>query len=241
MKHFRILSADEVADQPLAWPIVGHEVLGRGAVSNFVNDTVQTPAGQQMARQYLLHPGAVAVIALDADERIAVVRQYRHPVGFVLTEPPAGLLDADDTSALSAAQRELSEEAEIAAEDWRVLVDIFTTPGANQESLRIFLARDLAHVGRPDGFVLDHEEADMEICWVALSDLVDAVFAGQVQSPTMVTGVLALEAARKGGRLDALRRADAPWPARVVRDAHNETLATLTTDRAGVTDVGDSA
>lgn len=241
MKHFRVLSADEVGDQPLAWPIVGHEVLGRGAVSDFVNDTVETPAGEQMARQYLLHPGAVAVIALDAEQRVAVVRQYRHPVGFVLTEPPAGLLDTDDDSFLAAAQRELSEEAEIAADDWRVLVDIFTTPGANQESLRIFLARDLVHVGRPDGFVLDHEEADMEICWVALADLVDAVFAGRVQSPTMVTGVLALEAARLGGRLESLRPPEVPWPAREVRDAHNESLATLTGAGATLDPGGDPA
>ena len=64
-----------------------------------------------MQRQYLLHPGAVGVIAWDDADRIAVVRQYRHPVGFQLVEPPAGLLDADDESWLAAAQRELAEEA----------------------------------------------------------------------------------------------------------------------------------
>ena len=53
-------------------------------------DWVPTPDGEQMHRQYLLHPGAVAVIALDENDRIVVVRQYRHPVGFQLIEPPAG-------------------------------------------------------------------------------------------------------------------------------------------------------
>ena len=227
MTRFRVLAAAEVADQPVSWPVVRHDVLGRGAVSDFVNDTVATPTGEHMARQYLLHPGAVAVIAWDDEDRIAVVRQYRHPVGFQLTEPPAGLLDSDDESFAGAAQRELAEEAGLAASDWRVLVDIFTTPGANQESLRIFLARKLAFVGRPDGFVLDHEEADMEVCWVARADLVDAVFGGRVQSPTMVTGLLALEAARLGGRLESLRPADATWRARQVHALQKAALAEL--------------
>ncbi len=232
MTRFRVLTAAEAGDLPLCWPVVRHQVLGRGAVSDFVNDTVETPTGDLMARQYLLHPGAVAVIAWDDEDRIAVVRQYRHPVGFQLTEPPAGLLDSDDASFVGAAQRELAEETGLAASDWRVLVDIFTTPGANQESLRIFLARGLSHVGRPEGFVLDHEEADMEICWVPRADLVDAVFSGRVQSPTMVTGTLALEAARLGGRIDSLRRLDAPWRARKVHAQQKAALAALTSPDA---------
>lgn len=239
MTRFRVLTGAEVGDDALSWPVVDHTVLGKGAVSDFVNDTVETPLGERMARQYLLHPGAVAVIALDEEGRVAVVRQYRHPVGFQLTEPPAGLLDAEDDSFVAAAQRELAEEAGLAASDWRVLVDIFTTPGANQESLRIYLARGLSHVGRPAGFVLDHEEADMEVCWVALADLVEAVFAGRVQSPTMVTGVLALEAARLAERLDTLREPDAPWPARHVRAAHNAALAALGDPSPGTIDAGD--
>ncbi|MGB4272241.1 MAG: ADP-ribose pyrophosphatase, partial [Propionicimonas sp.] len=79
----------------MAWPIAAHSVLGRGAISDFVNDDVITPDAGRMARQYTLHPGAVGVIAWDEADRIAVVRQYRHPVGFQLSEPPAGLLDHD--------------------------------------------------------------------------------------------------------------------------------------------------
>ncbi|MFZ1411130.1 MAG: NUDIX hydrolase [Micropruina sp.] len=213
----RVLTAQEAVDSPALWPIVSSEVLGRGAISNFVNDVVETPDGQTMHRQYLSHPGAVAVIALDDSDRVVVVRQYRHPVGFVLTEPPAGLLDADDDSALDAAQRELAEEALLAADDWRLLVDIFTSPGCNEEGIRFFLARGLRPTPRPEGFVVEHEELDMEICLVPLPDLVEAVFAGTVQSPTMVTGILALEAARASGRLDQLRAGDSPWLARHVR------------------------
>lgn len=220
----RQLPAAEVTDVPMAWPVAAHQVLGRGAVSDFVNDTVITPAGDQMQRQYTLHPGAVGVIAWDDADRIAVVRQYRHPVGFQLVEPPAGLLDADGESWLTAAQRELAEEAGLAAATWRVLVDVFTTPGANQESLRIYLATDLEPAPVPDGFVADHEEAEMELAWAARADLVAAVLAGRLQNPTMVAGVLALEVARLSGGVDALRPAEAEWPARAVRETHNAAL-----------------
>lgn len=227
MPDLRQLDAGQIADQPMAWPVAGHRVLGRGAVSDFVDDEVATPSGQTMRRQYLLHPGAVGVIAWDEADRIAVVRQYRHPVGFRLTEPPAGLLDHADEDPLLAAQRELAEEAGLQAGRWQVLVDLFTTPGATQESLRVYLARDLSEAAAPDGFVPDHEEAEMEVCWAGRADLVAAVLAGQLQNPTMVTGILALETARLSGDLDGLRPADAAWPARQVWRSRNAGLAGL--------------
>ncbi len=223
----RLLGPDEAADVPTEWPIRSHEVLGEGAVSDYVDDVVATPDGAEMHRQYLLHPGAVAVIALDDADRVVVVRQYRHPVGFQLIEPPAGLLDADGESWLAAAQRELAEEAMLAADDWRLLIDMFTSPGCNSESIRFFLARGLRDVPRPDGFVVEHEELHMEICLVPLADLVDGIYAGRVQSPSLVAGVLALEAARLAGRLDDLRPADAPWPARQVRHELLDEIAKL--------------
>ena len=223
----RQLAAAEVGDTPMVWPVASHVVLGHGKVSDFVNDSVVTPDGGRMERQYTLHPGAVGVIAWDDADRVAVVRQYRHPVGFQLTEPPAGLLDAEGETWLAAVQRELAEEAGLSATRWQVLVDLFTTPGANQESLRIYLARGLSATNAPDGFVADHEEADMEVCWATRADLVDAVLAGRLQNPTMVAGILALEVARLSGRLDDLRGPDAAWPARDVRDVANQALAAL--------------
>lgn len=201
-------------DRPEAWQIDAHRVLGTGRVCSFVEDDITPPSGEQFTRQYLTHPGAVAVMALDEQGRVAVVHQYRHPVAMKLVEPPAGLLDADGESFLSAAQRELAEEALLKADDWRVLVDIFTTPGGCEESIRIYLARGLSAAPRPAGFVVEDEEAHMDISWVDLDELVDEIFAGNVQSPSMVSGALALQTARLSGRLDALRPADAPWPAR---------------------------
>ena len=219
------LGSDQVEDRPVSWPVTSHQVVAHGSVATFVTDQVATPDGSSMRRQYTLHPGAVGVIALDADDRVAVVRQYRHPVAMSLIEPPAGLLDAVDEDFLVAAQRELAEEAGLAAADWRVLVDLFTSPGGTQESLRIYLARDLSAADAPEGFVADGEEAHMEIAWVARADLVEAILGGRLQNPTMVAGVLALETARLSGRLDALRPADAPWPARDAWAEQNSRLA----------------
>ncbi len=210
------VSGAELADVAMSWPSVRTAEM-RGAISAFVRDEVTAPDGSLLNREYLTHPGAVAVIALDDDDRVAVVTQYRHPAGFRFIEPPAGILDVVDEDSLVAAQRELAEEAELAASDWRVLVDVFTSPGCNEESIRVFLARGLSSTGRPDGFELHGEEAHMDLRWAPFDELVDAVFAGRVQNPTMVIGTLALHAARLDGRLDRLRTPDAAWPARTVK------------------------
>lgn len=204
---------DEIADVADPWPIMSHTVLAQGRVCDFVRDVVTTPDGGEMTREYMAHPGAVGVMALDEHGRVAVVRQYRHPVGYRLYEPPAGLLDHAGENYLVAAQRELAEEAQLAATTWRVLVDIFTTPGGCEESIRMFLATEITHTQRPEGFTLEGEEAHMDLVWVPVEELVDAILAGRVQSPSMVSGTLALSVALERG-LDSLRPADAPWPAR---------------------------
>lgn len=227
MVDLPVLGPDEVRDEPLDWPIVSHELLGGGVISDFVRDVVEAPDGARMVRDYLIHPGAVGIIALDDAERVVVVRQFRHPVGFRLVEPPAGLLDADGETWVGAAQRELAEEAELEAHDWRVLVDYMTSPGCLQETLRVYLACDLVRAPRPEGFVVEHEEADMDVCLVALDDLVDAIYAGRIQNPTMVVGALAAFGALRSGRVHELRPADAPWPARAQKAARTHDLAAL--------------
>ena len=202
-------------DQPMAWPVRSREVLGTGFVSSFVDEEVETPSGETMRRQYVTHPGAVGVVAWREDtDDVAVVRQYRHPVRMELVEIPAGLLDLDGEEYVVAALRELAEEADLAADRWEVLVDTCTTPGACEETLRIFLARGLRPADRPEGFVLEGEEAHMTWEFVPRADLVDAVLGGLCQNPSLVAGILALETARLSGRLDDLRPADAPWPIR---------------------------
>jgi 8-oxo-dGTP pyrophosphatase MutT (NUDIX family) len=208
-----VLGRAELLDVALSWPVVESTVLAHGAITDFVQDEIRTPDGSTVKREYVRHPGAVAVIALDDQERVALVRQYRHPVRHRLVEPPAGLLDVDGEDYLVGVQRELAEEVDLAAGQWHVLVDLFSTPGILGESIRIYLARDLSPASAPDGFVREGEEADMDVVWASLSDLVDAVLAGQLHSPSLVSGVLAADASRQRG-WSSLRPADAPWPAR---------------------------
>ncbi len=207
-----------VVDQPEDWPVVERQVKATGRVQDFVEDRISTPDGDEIVRQWVEHPGAVAVMAMNDEGRIAVVHQYRHPVGYRLVEPPAGILDHIGESGLVAAQRELAEEARLAAADWRTLVDIFTSPGGLQESIRIFLARDLSPTDLPDGFVIEGEEADMGLYWLPLERLVKLVYQGEIQSPTMVSGTLALALAVEQGRIDRLRPAEADWPARRAKE-----------------------
>ena len=208
-----VLSPAELADVPLAWPVESSSVLGHGHIADFREDEIRTPDGSLIEREYLKHPGAVAVIALDAEERVALVRQYRHAVRHRLIEPPAGLLDVTGEDYLAAVQRELAEEVDLAAGEWHVLVELFSTPGIVGEALRVYLARDLRSTTAPEGFLREGEEADMDVVWAPLSDLVDAVLAGQLHNPSLVAGVLAADAARSRG-WTSLRPADVAWPAR---------------------------
>lgn len=197
---------DQLRDQPIEWP-ARRLATTSGRLMDFVVDQVDTPQGTTMVRNYLEHPAAVGIIALDDQDRVVVEAQYRQPVRSKLIEAPAGLRDQPGESALATAQRELAEEVGLAARDWRILIDIFSSPGSSSQATRVFLARGLTPVPRPAGFELEGEEADMGVGWARLDDLVAAVFAGRLMNPTIVTGTLALVAARSGGYLEALRPA----------------------------------
>ncbi len=209
-----VLGPDELADAPTAWPVVGTETLGEGVIVTLRQDQITTPDGELLKREYLLHPGAVGVIAIDDQSRVALVRQYRHPVRHRLIEPPAGLLDIREEDPLLAAQRELAEEVGLSAGRWHVLVDLFSSPGILGEPMRIYLARDLLDADAPDGFVRTGEEAQMDTVWAPLSDLVEAVLAGRLHNPTLVSGVLAAWAAEQRDGFATLRPGAAGWPAR---------------------------
>lgn len=207
------MSVEDVKD-------TGREVLRRttlheGRVFDLVGEEVRLdPAdGDGVLREFLDHPGAVAVVALRGDpgaEEVLLVHQYRHPVRAQLWEIPAGLLDVDGEDHRVAAARELYEEADLRAARWDVLVDYFTTPGGSNESLRIYLARDLTEVPHHEQHDREDEERDMPKAWVALSDAVAAVHAGRLHNPSAVVGVLAAESARSRGWAP-LRPVTDPW------------------------------
>ncbi|MFI9647128.1 NUDIX domain-containing protein [Streptomyces sp. NPDC052040] len=202
-----------IKDTPEEWEIRATETPFTGKKTSVRADDVVMPNGAVARRDYQVHPGSVAVVALDEQDRVLVLKQYRHPVRHKLWEVPAGLLDIPGENPLHAAQRELYEEAHVKAEDWRVLTDVYTSPGGSDEAVRIFLARDLSEA---DGrrFEVEDEEADMELARIPLAELVRGVLAGDLHNTCLVVGVLSLVAARGGEGLDALRPAGAPWPAR---------------------------
>ena len=204
----------ELGDTPERWPVESSTfALRTGRVIDIREDVVAS-GGQRFTRDVVVHPGAVGIVALDEQERMLLVRQYRHPVGQRLYEPPAGLLDIEGEDYLAAAQRELYEEGHVRARDWRVLVDVFTSPGMTTESLRVYLARGITDVPQQERHNGIDEEADMPVSWAPLADVVAGVFAGRLHNPTLVMGSLAAWAARNGAGYDALRPGDAPWPVR---------------------------
>jgi ADP-ribose pyrophosphatase len=162
------------------------------------------------------HPGAVAVAALDADDRLVMIYQYRHAVGRRLWEMPAGLLDVAGEDDVMTARRELAEEVGVAAEEWSVLIDVASSPGFSDESVRVYLATGLTDVGRPD-LGADDEEADLEIHRIPLADAVAMVFDGTIVNSSCLAAVLAVHAVRTGAA--RTRPVDAPWPDRPTRFA----------------------
>jgi 8-oxo-dGTP pyrophosphatase MutT (NUDIX family) len=207
------MTGSTIKDTPEEWEIRGSQTPFRGKKTSVRTDDVVMPDGSVVSRDYQVHPGSVAVLALDGEGRVLVIRQYRHPVREKLWEIPAGLLDVPGENPLHAAQRELYEEAHVKAEDWRVLTDVYTTPGGCDEAVRVFLARGLSEVAG-ERFETEDEEADMELARVPVEDLVRGVLAGELHNNCLVVGVLSLVAAERGDGLDALRPAGAPWPAR---------------------------
>ncbi len=174
------------------------EVLHEGRILTLREDTFRHDDGEEVTREFVLHPGAVAVVALDDRDRVVLVRQYRHPVREHLWELPAGLRDADGEPPAETARRELAEEALLAAGRWSLLADIYNSPGFCDERVLVYLAEDLRETPRPEGFVVEHEELDMTLERVPLDEAVRWVADGRIRNGSSVVGVLAAAAARAG-------------------------------------------
>jgi ADP-ribose pyrophosphatase len=184
----------------------------RGRVISLRTDELRMSDGTVATREIVEHPGAVGVVALDEDDQVVLVNQYRHPVGRYLQELPAGLLDVPGEPALLAGQRELKEETGLAAAEWHVLIDLFTSPGMTNEAIRVFLARGLADAPG-EQFVPEHEEITLTVSRVPLDEAVARAMRGELTNAAAVAGVCAAAAARADG-WRALRPADAPWSVR---------------------------
>ena len=195
-----------LADALGAQPVLARERLFDGRVWDVEAQEFEL-GGTRIRREVVVHPGAVAIAAVNERDELMLVHQYRHPAGGTLWELPAGLLDVDGEDPLDAAKRELAEETDLAAEGWQTLLDVSTSGGGSTEIIRVYLATDVREL--PDAFDRFHEEAEMERRWVPLDEIVEAALAMRIHNATLLSAALALAAMRTGGgtahRLEAHR------------------------------------
>ncbi|KAA9084919.1 NUDIX domain-containing protein [Microbacterium radiodurans] len=197
-EHPRSADAHAVGlhDEPVDADVVRSDLVYAGRVWDVRSETVRYGDGE-IVRDFVAHTGAVAVVAIDDDERVVLIQQYRHPIRHRDWEIPAGLLDIDGEPPIETARRELAEEVDLVAETLELLVEVFTTPGGSDEVIRIFLARGLT--AAPEAFAREDEEADLRVERVPLAEVIDGVLAGRLRNGILATGVLAAaERLRRG-------------------------------------------
>ena len=193
--------------EPHDYEVLASEEVYQGRIIQLRRDTVAMPGGGESVREVVRHPGAVGVVAIDDEDRVVMLRQYRHPIGEHLWELPAGLRDAGDEPPIETARRELAEEVQLSADRWSLLTTHYPTPGFCDEMVFLYLAEGLSPAALPDGFTAEHEELDMTIERVPLADAVQWVFDGTVCNSLAVIGLLA--AAQVRATSPELRPADA--------------------------------
>jgi 8-oxo-dGDP phosphatase len=181
-----------------------HETVRRtsryeGPIFQVYSDEVTMAGGHTVTRDVVENLGAVGVVALDDVGRVVLIRQYRHAVGQRLWELPAGLRDVDGEPLVHGAARELAEEADLVAGRYDLLIDLHTSPGFSNETIRLFLARSLTAVPSEDRFERTDEEAELEIAWFDLDEAVAMVFRGEITNAAAVGGLLAAVRARDEG------------------------------------------
>ena len=173
------------------------EVVYEGVFLKLRRDRARMPDGAERVREYVVHPGASAMVPIFPDGSVLVERQFRYPLREVFVEIPAGKLDPGETP-LATARRELLEETGYAAAEWAHLTRIHPAIGFANEVIDIFLCRDLTHVGRE----LDHGEfVDVDV--VTLGWLMDELRAGRL---TDVKTQIAVQ------WLDRIQSGQWPWP-----------------------------
>ncbi|MFF2031195.1 NUDIX domain-containing protein [Arthrobacter sp. NPDC058192] len=205
-------AARQVSDEPSPRRLLSSRKVYEGRIWDVVSDSFQlNNDGDALVRDYIQHPGAVAVLPMNDAGEVLLIKQYRHPVAMDLWEIPAGLLDVEGEDFVVGAARELAEEADLVAERWNVLVDFFNSPGSSSEAIRIYLARGLTDVPGHERHIRTDEEAEIELHWTPLDAAVRAVLEGRLHNPSAVVGILAAAAAQ-ADNFQGLRPADAPWP-----------------------------
>ena len=172
-------------DIQLTETITNRNLIHDGAIFRVERWDATLPNGAPAVREMVLHRGASAIVPLDDDNNIILVRQHRPAVGKLTWEIPAGKLDTADEDPLLCARRELSEETGMTADHWQKLTTMFTTPGFCSERIHIFLARGL-HEGdsHPD------DDEFVAVKRMPLSEAVRAVMQGEIQDSKTALAIM---------------------------------------------------
>lgn len=188
------MSQEPLADAAGRRAVAAQELIHSGPVFDVVRDEIDFAPGVRFSREYMRHPGAAAVLALDDDQRVLMIRQYRHAVAHELWEIPAGLLDVEGEDPAQAALRELVEETGRAAGSIEPLLVLRPSPGMDDEVIHVFLAREITTAPQAEEYERLDEEAEIETRWVPLDEAVDAVLQGRISNATTVSALLAVHA-----------------------------------------------
>jgi len=150
--------------------------IHRGRLIDLNIETARLPDGNDLELEVVRHPGGAVVAAVNQNEEVCLLRQFRHAVNQTrLWELPAGRIDAADPSPIVTAKRELQEEAGVSAGEWRDLGRLLPSPGFCSECLYLYLATELT-LGAPD----PHEDEIIEIIWVPLDKALGMAATGEI-------------------------------------------------------------
>ncbi len=190
-------------DDPLEEHVVERRLIHRGRYLEFRVDTIERADGSRGTRDVVGHPGAIAVLALDDDGRLLLVRQWRIPAERAMLEIPAGTLDVHDgvnEDPDLAARRELEEETGSRARSWRKLAEFWTAPGFASELMHLYLATGLTSATGDDRLTPDEDER-LELSRVTVDEALTLVDRGEISDAKTILGVLWLDRLRRAGEL----------------------------------------
>ena len=167
----------------MSFKVHHRQTLRKGRVFDITIENVTFPNGFNADLEIIRHPGAAAIVPLTTDERVLMLKQYRHAIGDFIWEIPAGTFDGQEDP-LVCAQRELIEETGFSAQHWESLGAITPVPGYSDERIHLFVASGLA----PAAQHLDQDEV-LEVHHVPLMQVVDMIAQGQIQDAKTIAGI----------------------------------------------------
>lgn len=183
----------KMSDEAIKETIIGEESLFEGRLVKVHKLDVTLPGGKPALREVVRHPGASAVVPVDDEGMVTMVKQFRAAVGKVLLEIPAGKLDYKGEDRLEAARRELREETGLTAANWVHLADITTTPGFCDELISLYLA-----TGLTSGETDPDEDEFLNVVKVPLDELIAMAVRGEIGDSKTLIGLLLAEKRLRG-------------------------------------------